>query len=141
MGRDVREDGKMKEIDIYSILKSSSVSDIFKSSGDCVKPKGSVYVLEDQNGNIKIGRSKNPNERINAIRTQGNHVFKNVYISKSTSEYEKLERELHKHYKKHRLQGEWFAVSFEDAKENVETLASVIGKTPVPMIKFREIGE
>lgn len=59
------------------------------------------YLLESE-GLYKIGKSKNPQNRVKQIRT-GNPNVKLVDFSDKVTE-----KELHALYKNHRIKGEWF---------------------------------
>jgi hypothetical protein len=74
---------------------------------------GYVYVLKSQSGAYKIGRSKNPEDR---VRTFGVKLpFQIEFELLIRSEYHrKLERDLHKRFADKRLEGEWFQLSPED---------------------------
>ncbi|MDM8567936.1 BRO family protein [Thiotrichales bacterium HSG1] len=74
-----------------------------------------LYIVESKNGLIKIGRSKCPKRRIAEIaKATGTAVVKQ-YLSPLCLNAQKIERYLHKHFAKHRQEGEWFKVKFQTA--------------------------
>ena len=93
---------------------------------------GYVYAIENNNGAVKIGRSVNPQKRTDSIRTQSNGDVKRVFISTPMANYASVERRLHRHFSACRAVGEWFNISFDDAKERIEMFAELRGKTVVP---------
>lgn len=81
---------------------------------------GYVYLLEDHQGYVKIGRSVNPKHRIETLVTGGNLQLKNIFISPQTIQYGHIETTLHKKYENKLIKGEWFQINFEDAKTELK---------------------
>lgn len=102
------------------------------------KKKGYVYAVQDESGMIKIGRSINPETRINCIRTQSGKNISQVYISPSCTNYEAKERALHKKFAQYRQSGEWFNVAMCDVVTAIkESFAEIIGKTLIPSAQLQ----
>lgn len=78
------------------------------------KTKGYVYILETD-GCTKIGKSVNPEKRIETIRTTSGRHIKRVAFSEPCNNYSKIENEMHKLFKDKRIVGEWFDIKFDDA--------------------------
>jgi len=102
-----------------SFPKGSLFRDFFLTCTHSEVRKGAVYLIENSNGMVKIGKSFNPKERIKCIETQGNITIKNPFITEKSEEYSKLETALHKHFKMNRVKGEWFFAPFEDIKKHL----------------------
>lgn len=84
-----------------------------------------LYVLENSQGNIKIGKSSNIKERIKSLSNSNSGGNKLIRIAISPPTYITfLEKTLHEHYHTYRLDGEWFdghKISFEDIVEFIDT--------------------
>lgn len=84
-----------------------------------------LYVLENSQGNIKIGKSSNIKERIRSLSNSNSGGNKLIRVAISPPTYITfLERTLHEHYHTYRLDGEWFdghKISFEDIVEFIDT--------------------
>lgn len=69
-----------------------------------------VYFIKGQRGNIKIGVSRNPQERLDAL--QVGHAAKLKILEQfpfeSRMQAFDMEAQLHRRYRRHRLRGEWF---------------------------------
>ena len=74
--------------------------------------KACVYVIENQHGQVKIGRSADPDRRIRVIETQGCIDAKNVWISPVCTNTSIIEGSLHKIFDSSRIKGEWFGDDF-----------------------------
>lgn len=100
------------------------------SSPRVLPPKGFVYIVEDAKDRlVKIGRSENPEQRVNTIRTSSGRVVKRVFITDCFYGYRKAEGLVHKELADTRRVGEWFSCDFETAKEVVD---SVVGSLKQP---------
>ena len=69
-----------------------------------------VYMIQKGYGSIKIGVSKDPDARLRQLQT-GNHGDLFIIAKfpfKSEAEARTMENELHKKFRKFRLNGEWF---------------------------------
>jgi len=96
---------------------------------DC---SGYLYIIQKKNKLVKIGISKNPEKRINAIETHNGEQSVKKFVSKKLLNYMEVEKKMHNYFKDFRVRGEWFNVDFDLA---VEIFASVMPKTQVPMIE------
>lgn len=77
------------------------------------KYAGYVYVVRSESGHYKIGRTKNPADRIKTFNVK--LPFEVVYIAVlETDDMYALEKRLHRHFKAKRVNGEWFSLSIED---------------------------
>lgn len=87
-----------------------------------------IYVLENSpQGNIKIGRSSNIQQRLRALsgsNSGGNHITR-IAVSDATWLYT-LEHLLHNHFSMYRIEGtEWFFgedMTFDSVVEYIENL-------------------
>lgn len=80
------------------------------------KKNGYVYVIKKIDENIvKIGMSKNYNERTKQISTKLHFEVETIKVFK-TDDMESLEKHLHELYKDKRLNGEWFKLTDSDIK-------------------------
>jgi len=68
------------------------------------------FIQEGLQGNIKIGISQNPNERIKQLQTGSSTPLRTLLVKEGT---QKDEEGLHKKFKKFQLKGEWFNPSEE----------------------------
>lgn len=83
------------------------------------KEIGFVYITGDD-GNVKIGASKDPSNRIKVVLNQsGSSRNSKRFISCGMFNYFEVESIAHKKFSKNRLNGEWFGVSFQDAVDFV----------------------
>ena len=76
---------------------------------------GYVYVIEFEDGSVKIGMSINPEQRIKSISASNQSKLTRKWISNAVSDFQKLEFKAHNHFKKFRLNGEFFSVNFDVA--------------------------
>lgn len=76
---------------------------------------GYVYLVKNQDGNYKIGRSLNPNKRIESMGVKLPFPIEAVCIIPS-EQMSRLEQELHARFDDKRLNGEWFALADEDVE-------------------------
>jgi len=67
---------------------------------------------------IKIGFSKNPGKRIKSLQTGNSRKL--ALMGWIETEGQDLERSLHKKYKNHNLNGEWFAIEPCDVLEELK---------------------
>lgn len=85
--------------------------------------KGYVYILEWANNLVKIGRSKNPYNRISCLRTQSPIKLKQTYISEEIPNYEEVEIKLHKFFSKGRKHGEYFTITFDKVVKKLKEIS------------------
>ena len=77
---------------------------------------GYVYIVLADDKTVKIGITKHPYTRINQIETASGKEIINWHFSKVCSNYKDIETKMHKYFKNNRLKGEWFNISYGDAK-------------------------
>ena len=82
----------------------------------------SIYVVEKENGVVKIGISQDAEKRVRALSKQGGFKIVNLFYTKPCSNAYEIEREMHTRYKESRIDGEWFDISFEKAVKSLKTL-------------------
>lgn len=78
-----------------------------------------LYVLEFENNTVKIGITNEPQRRMKAISSASGMNITRHYFTKKIKNVIRLETELHKHFKKNRLNGEFFSISYEEAVAEV----------------------
>lgn len=102
-----------------------AVSTIFAEIEELFYPKprvikqtqpGYIYLLKSEAGHYKIGRTKNMKERQARLRIQLPFSVETV-CSFWTKDMIGAERDLHKKYAHCRLNGEWFNLTEQEAKE------------------------
>lgn len=86
------------------------------------KEMQSIYVVEKENGNVKIGVSSNVRNRIKTLSSQGGFVIKNLFYTEPCSNAYEIEKEAHATLSTERIMGEWFSTDFFKAKQIVEDL-------------------
>lgn len=106
--------------------------DLVNVSIDNPAPKGTVleaphgmkcvYVLESETGLVKIGVSNNFERRKRALETQSGFKMVNAAVSDPLSNYECIEKEMHKHFSSQRQLGEWFKIPFCEASSYLNAL-------------------
>jgi len=67
-----------------------------------------VYAAQDENGNLKIGISNNPERRLDELNAADASVLKLVYVKKSKSQGYQDEVTAHAAAKQCHIKGEWF---------------------------------
>lgn len=80
--------------------------------------KAYVYIMNFNSGNIKIGLTTNPLQRINQLSNSNSGGFRltDVVFSPQTLIADSLERYLHGRFEKYRVEGEFFSgVDYQDA--------------------------
>ena len=81
-----------------------------------------LYIIaENEHGPVKLGFSNDPFKRVKQLQTGSNVVLKIFH----TQEIEfkdriKLEKLLHKAIKHYKVHGEWFSLSVNDAKQEID---------------------
>jgi len=88
---------------------------------------GVVYILELDNGLVKIGCSTQPAKRIRdlekTIRVLGNLKIIRIVVSNECTNYYEVESQLHKNFENSRVEGEWFKV---DIYNVIEALGEIV---------------
>lgn len=83
---------------------------------------GHVYIVEREEGLLKIGKSTNPVGRINQISNLGGFEVKNQFISERCGNPYELEAKLHTIFEERNVKGEWFDVPFNEVVNMTEEL-------------------
>lgn len=78
---------------------------------------GFVYVIEFDDGHVKIGRSIDPDSRIKSVVGGNQSVMTRHWISERCDRYGDLEKAAHRHFSGHRKGGEFFEIGYEIAVE------------------------
>jgi hypothetical protein len=73
---------------------------------------GSVYIIEDDRGLVKIGQSANPKKRIDGIRSGFGIEVVDAFVSEPFLDYKAAEKTLHAQFVDSRQEGEWFSAPF-----------------------------
>lgn len=79
-----------------------------------------LYIFKNNFGNVKIGVSKNIQQRKKALETQSGFEITDIYTSNTKYPSEqayKLEAQLHKYFNVYKVKGEWFNVDFSIVKD------------------------
>lgn len=85
-----------------------------KSPPKAPKPNpGYVYLIKNNEGHYKIGKSVNPNKRIESLGVVLPFPIEAVHLVYS-DRMSKLEKELHERFGDKHIAGEWFALTDED---------------------------
>jgi hypothetical protein len=74
---------------------------------------GYVYLIRSDSGHYKIGRTKNPDNRIETFKLQLPIEVEYEHLVKS-DDMVTLERDLHARFEAKRINGEWFDLEPED---------------------------
>ncbi|MDT3473853.1 GIY-YIG nuclease family protein [Stenotrophomonas maltophilia] len=94
---------------------------------------GFVYVLEAES-RVKVGVSKTPADRIRSIENATGFRASRTFVSCMHEDAASTEKSAHELLKQHRIAGEWFRCSFEEACAVVNDLASLKGDISVDRI-------
>lgn len=84
--------------------------------------KGHLYIIQSEEGPVKIGISIDPKQRIIAISNTSGRQIVRQFISPPIPAYGTLEDELHRHFKDRRTVGEWFNITFDEAVRSAHLL-------------------
>jgi|GEM_PF-3473475 len=96
------------------------------------KPAKCVYVIETDNGLVKIGVSQSPKARIKTIEKTGGHIIVNQYISEPCKIAQMIELSAHKSFQAKRKIGEYFTCTFDEAVAQVERLIKQLSAEVAP---------
>lgn len=78
------------------------------------KAEPGVYVICYGTGAVKIGKTIDFKKRLQALSSSTPHRPSETYFQ-PTSNHTKVETAMHKHFKEHRMNGEFFRVDFAEA--------------------------
>ncbi len=84
------------------------------------RTKEQVYAIENQYGQVKIGRSKDIVTRFRTIETQGCIDIKKKWVSPECTNANTIEKDLHKIFRSNRIKGEWFKNGFNAIVKKAE---------------------
>lgn len=87
-----------------------------KQTKQCELSCDFVYLIESNDGKVKIGRSVDPHNRIKNIKNIGGIVVMQTYVFGPMKLASIAEGYMHKYFCRNRLVGEWFNISFDNAK-------------------------
>jgi len=87
-----------------------------------LKESGYIYILKNKEF-YKIGRSKNPKNRIKSYVTENPDEIE-IILCEYVDDYKKAEEELHILFKDKKHRGEWFKLNNED----IELIKNYINK-------------
>ena len=76
---------------------------------------GHVYIIQREDGALKIGKASNPTGRIKQISSLGGFEIQNKFISERCGNPYEIENILHNVFKENNISGEWFDVPFDEA--------------------------
>lgn len=88
------------------------------------KSSGHVYVIESENGKIKIGIATFPQSRLKDIQSIGGFKIKRQYFSEKIQNYSHIEAVLHDDFKLNRCNGEWFNIDFDTVVSHLIALSN-----------------
>jgi hypothetical protein len=74
---------------------------------------GKVYVIEFENGLVKVGSSKNAKRRIRNLETQSCNKVLKTFVTEDCFNYKKIETKLLREFKSKRLIGEYVDEKFD----------------------------
>lgn len=92
-----------------------------------------LYVVQGTHDLVKIGVSKDPNERLAALQTGSPFPLAMPYIVATPGSGFDIEAEAHRLLDSHRVQGEWFSVRTRAAVEAIGTAAASLGQPILPV--------
>jgi len=117
---------------------SELIDEILKKSDQKRDNSGHVYLIKNSRGQVKIGRSIDPDHRIKCIETQNGEMAEEIFISEVVLDYYTMEKYLHRIFSKFDRTGEWFNIDFNEAKLQVESLCRIQKAMP-KQTKYEEL--
>ena len=81
-----------------------------------------LYILQSEDGPVKIGITGDPHKRIGAIRTASGREFCRVYVSPAIEAAAAIEVRLFQRFRDRRLPGEWFSIEFREALDAADEI-------------------
>lgn len=79
-----------------------------------LREQGYVYVILDNHGRVKIGKSLTPQKRIQNIASSSGIIIEDAFVTEALYGYSEFETFLHKEFDSYRQVGEWFNCKFGD---------------------------
>lgn len=95
----------------HRVLNGGFKRPVRQKEPETMKP-GYVYLLSSADGTHKIGRTKDPKQRLNSFKSMRMQVEYVCLIQ--TKNMNRLEADLHIKFKDKRIQGEWFDLDTDD---------------------------
>lgn len=115
-----RASNKLKTYSISDILFMNF--DVFGENGNSTEKK-CIYVIHFDDESIKIGISKNPEERINTLSNiSGKKVIEFWHSNLLENAFE-IEQKLHNYFSENRIKGEYFKIDYEKAVMQAKEIA------------------
>lgn len=84
----------------------------------------SVYVIEAEDGLLKIGISKNPRQRLSDLQTGSPRPLRLVHVQECNGVAQIVEQRAHVQLAKYRKEGEWFEIDRAVAIDAIEQIAA-----------------
>jgi len=94
---------------------SGLIVQFFKKEKSAVKGEKHLYVIQMSNGSVKIGIASDIERRYSQIKSSCGMKIVKHWESNLLADAHLIEQQLHKHFKKHRLNGEYFNVDYDEA--------------------------
>jgi hypothetical protein len=94
-----------------------------------------LYVIEDGQGRVKVGTSKDPIRRMTQLRSTSDSPLNFSYIGVTPSEGYDIESAAHAALAGHRINGEWFNVRADEA---VAAIAGAAFRLHWPIVQLTE---
>jgi predicted GIY-YIG superfamily endonuclease len=81
-----------------------------------------VYIIQFDNGNLKIGFSSNPTKRLRTLETQSGNLITKRLLLQFNSKKEALakEKKLHQQFSEFRTHGEYFNIDFDEVIKQIQ---------------------
>ena len=97
-----------------------------------------IYAIGPKHGPIKIGYSKTPQKRVNELQT-GHHekLYLHYYAEIDDNKAEIIEHLIHRSNNHRRINGEWFDLSIEDSKAEIDFAIIRFGDDDSLIIKHK----
>lgn len=91
-----------------------------------------IYVIESDNGSVKIGFSKNPEKRVKSLQTGHDTKLKVVYKHEVPCDRARMvESYIHRENNYRRMKGEWFNMSVDDAIAEIKIVMMKYGENNI----------
>ena len=84
-------------------------------------------MINKVNGSVKIGIASDIERRYSQIKSSCGMKIVKHWESNLLADAHSIEQQLHKHFKKHRLNGEYFNIDYDEAVEQAQQIAMIGG--------------
>lgn len=81
-----------------------------------------LYIIENNEGDVKIGVGGNPEQRKKAIQSQTGYKITRMYETEDCYNPYEIKKKILQKYEKRNLFGEWFAVGFDEMVSTLKKL-------------------